>query len=105
MRRGEVRWYEFARPDKQRPVLVLTRDSALEFLREVTVAPLTSTIRDIPTEVALSRADGLPRDCAVNLDHLQTVPAARLGALVTSLDHKRMREVEAALAFALGFEG
>ena len=58
MRRGEVRWYVFARPDKRRPVLLLTRDSALELLGEVTVAPITSTIREIPSEVQLTAADG-----------------------------------------------
>ena len=57
MRRGEIRWYRFARPDKRRPVLILTRDSALEFLQEVTVAPVRSTIRDIPSEVVLTAAD------------------------------------------------
>jgi len=67
MRRGEVRWYRFSRPDKRRPVLVLTRDSAVEFLGEVTVAPVTSTVRDIPSEVVLTSGDGMPRDCAINL--------------------------------------
>ena len=73
MKRGEVRWYQFSRPDRKRPVVILTRDSALEFLGEVTVAPITTTIRDIPTEVLLTKADGMLRDCAVNLDHIQTV--------------------------------
>jgi mRNA interferase MazF len=104
LKRGEVRWYEFARPDKRRPVLVLTRDSALDFLGEVTVAPLTSTIRDIPSEVVLRAADGVPRDCAVNLDHLQTVARGRLGPVVTRLPSERMAEVGRALLFALGFD-
>ena len=73
MKRGEIRWYKFHPPDKKRPVLILTRDSILEYLDEVTIAPVTSTIRDIPSEVALSEDDGMPRDCAVNCDHLQTV--------------------------------
>jgi mRNA interferase MazF len=103
MRRSEIRWYRFARPDKKRPVLVLTRDSALEFLNEVTVAPVTSTIRDIPSEVMLTSADGVPRACAVNLDHIQTVPRARLGGLIATLSDSRMSEVRAAAAFALGF--
>jgi mRNA interferase MazF len=103
MRRGEVRWYTFARPDKRRPVLVLTRDSALEFLGEVTIAPITTTIRDIPSEVALSAADGVARPCAVNLDHVQTVTRAKLGALVTTLSSRKMAEVRSALLFALGF--
>ncbi len=103
MRRGEVRWYRFSRPDKKRPVLVLTRDSALEFLGEVTVAPVTSTIRDIPTEVVLTREDGMPRECAINLDHVQTVPRVNLGGVVATLGSRRMSEVRSALLFALGF--
>jgi mRNA interferase MazF len=103
MRRGEIRWYRFSRPDKRRPVLVLTRDSALEYLGEVTVAPITSTVRGIPSEVALGPADGVPRECAVNLDHLQTVAKKRVGPLVTTLPSARMEEVRSALLFALGF--
>jgi mRNA interferase MazF len=103
VRRGEIRWYRFTRPDKKRPVLVLTRDSALDFLDEVMVAPVTSTVRDIPTEVQLGAADGLPRDCAVNLDHVQTVSKARLGAVVATLGAGRLTEVRAALLFAVGF--
>ena len=103
MKRGEVRWYRFSRPDKKRPVLLLTRDSALEFLGEVTIAPVTSTIRAIPSEVVLTAEDGMPRDCAINLDHVQTVSKARLGGLITALGPKRMSEVRSALLFALGF--
>jgi mRNA interferase MazF len=104
MRRGEIRWYRFAAPDKKRPVLVLSRDSAIGFLGEVTIAPITSTIRDIPSEVRLTPADGVPRDCAANLDHVQTVPKALIGALIASLTASRMTEVRAALLFALGFD-
>jgi len=103
MKRGEVRWYKFSRPDKDRPIVVLTRDSALEFLGEVTVAPITSTIRDIPTEVLLTREDGMPRDCAVNLDHIQTVSKGKIGPLITTLSSEKMSELRSALLFALGF--
>jgi len=103
MKRGEVRWYVFSRPDKKRPVLILTRDSALEFLGEVTVAPITSTIRDIPSEVLLTNADGMPRDCAVNLDHVQTVSKGKIGSLITTLSTVRMEQVRSSLVFALGF--
>ena len=103
MKRGEVRWYVFSRPDKKRPVLILTRDSALEFLGEVTVAPITSTIRDIPSEVLLTNADGMPRDSAVNLDHLQTVSKGKIGSLITTLSTGKMQEVRLSLFFALGF--
>jgi len=103
MRRGEVRWYRFASPDKRRPVVILTRDAIVEHLGEVTVAPITSTIRDIPSEVPLGRTDGMPRECAVNLDHLQTVGKGCLEGLVTTLSAQRMDEVRRALLFALGW--
>ena len=103
MQRGEVRWYRFASPDKKRPVLILTRDSILESLGEVTIAPVTTTIRDIPSEVVLTPDDGMPRDCAVNLDHVQTVSRVKLGAVVTTLGPRKMSEVRSALLFALGF--
>ena len=104
MNRGEVRWYKFERPDKGRPVVVLTRDSILPYLGEVTIAPVTSTIRDIPSEVLLGKVDGMPRACAVNCDHLQTVAQARIGALVTALSPTRMREIRSAISFALALD-
>ncbi len=103
MKRGEVRWYKFAKPDKNRPVVILTRDSALEFLGEVTIAPITSTIRDIPTEVLLTKEDGMPRDCAVNLDHIQTVSKGKIGPLITTLSSTKVSELRSALPFAFGF--
>ena len=103
MRRGEVRWYRFAQPDKRRPVVVLTRGSIIEYLGEVTVAPVTSTIRDIPSEVLLSPLDGMPGDCAINLDHVQTVSKGRVGALITTLSADKMVQIRQALLFALGF--
>jgi mRNA interferase MazF len=101
MKHGEVRWYKFTKPDKQRPVLILTRDSVLEYLGEVTVAPITTTVRDIPSEVFLSRDDGMPRDCAVNCDHLQTVSKTKIGAMITCLPSARLAEVGRAIRFAL----
>ena len=101
MKRAEIRWYAFKRPDKRRPVLILTRDSILEYLDEVTVAPVTSTIRDIPSEVLLSRDDGMPRDSAVNCDHIQTVSKAKVGALITRASMAKMEQVSRAIRFAL----
>jgi mRNA interferase MazF len=100
--RGEIHLYRFAPPDKQRPVLVLTRDSAIGHLTTVTVAPITSTIRGVPSEVVLDVSDGMKRPCAVNLHHAVTVARARLGRRVASLSTERMREVCAALRFSLG---
>ena len=70
---SKTNWYTFKAPDKKRPVLILTRDSILDVLGEVTIAPITSTIRHIPSEVILTSDDGLPKTCAINLDHVQTV--------------------------------
>ena len=103
MKRGEVRWYRFAKPDKRRPVVILTRDSILEYLGEVTVAPVTTTVRGIPSEVLIGEPDGLPRDSTINLDHLQTVSRARLEGVIATLSSRKMREVRTALLFALGF--
>jgi mRNA interferase MazF len=102
MKHGEIRWYKFVSPDKKRPVLILTRDSALHYLGEVTIAPVTTTVRDIPSEVFLSKSDGVPRDCAVNCDHLQTVPKSKIGSLIASLPPSKMIDVGRAIRFALG---
>ncbi|MBW1812979.1 MAG: type II toxin-antitoxin system PemK/MazF family toxin [Deltaproteobacteria bacterium] len=101
MKHGEIHWYKFAHPDKKRPVLILTRNSVLEYLGEITIAPITSTVRNIPSEVSLSKADGMPRDCAVNCDHLQTVSKMKVGSLITSLPQVKMAEVGQAIRFAL----
>jgi len=101
MKRGEIRWYKFAHPDKKRPVLILTRDCVLEYLGEVTIAPVTRTVRDIPSEVFLSRTDGMPHDCAVNCDHVQTVSKAKIGSLITTLPQAKMLAVGKAVRFAL----
>ena len=101
MKHGEIRWYKFGGPDKKRPVVILTRDSVLKYLGEVTIAPITSTVRDIPSEVFLSKDDGMFRDCAVNCDHLQTVSKGKIGALITALPPERMGAVGRAIRFAL----
>jgi mRNA interferase MazF len=103
--RGDVCWYTFKAPDKKRPVLVLTRDSAIAILHSVTVAPVTSTIRSIPTEVVLTAEDGLPNTCAVNFDNLQTVPKGNVGSRIARLTAAKMQEAGAALSFALGLDG
>jgi mRNA interferase MazF len=101
MKRGEIRWYKFQQPDKKRPVLILTRNSVLEYLGEVTIVPITSTIRDIPSEVYLSPYDGLPQECAINCDHIQTVSKGRIGSLITTLSSDKLKQVSNAIHFAL----
>lgn len=101
MNRGDVCWYTFKTPDKKRPVLILTRDSAIGVLNSVTIAPITSTIRSIPTELVLTEEDGLPQTCAANFDNLQTVLKSQIGDRITQLSRRRMKEAAAAISFAL----
>lgn len=100
--RGDVHLCRFAPPDKQRPVLVITRDSALGHLSTVTVAPITSTIRGVPSEVVLDTDDGMKGRCAVNLHNVVTISQERVGRRVARLGSERMREVCAALRFSVG---
>jgi mRNA interferase MazF len=100
--RGEVRLYNFAAPDKKRPVVVLTRSSAIVYLSTVTVAPITSTVRGVPSEVVLNEEDGMKVSCAVNLHNAVTVSQDRLGKRVAQLSSQRMSEICAALRFSLG---
>ena len=86
---------------EKRPVLILTRDSVIEYLCEVTIAPVTTTVRSIPSEVCLSKADGMPRNCAVNCDHLQTVSKSKIGSVITILNYEKLLEVGKAIQFAL----
>lgn len=100
--RGDVRLYNFSPPDKNRPVVVLTRDSAIAYLRTVTVAPITTTIRGVPSEVLLNEEDGMKTPCAVNLHNPVTVTQEKLGRRVAQLSSLRMHQICAALRFSLG---
>jgi mRNA interferase MazF len=104
MNRGDVCWYSFKPPDKRRPVLIMTRNSAIGVLNSVTIAPISSTIRNIPTEVVLTEADGMPSACAANFDNLQTVPKSNIGDRITRLTSRRMKEATAAISFALALD-
>lgn len=103
--RGEIRLYRFGPPDKERPVLILTRGTAVPYLANVTVAPISSTIRGVPSEVVLDTDDGMKGPCAINLHNIVTVARAGLGRRVAGLGEDRMREVCGAIAFALHCEG
>jgi mRNA interferase MazF len=105
MRQGDVCWYSFRAPDKRRPVLIVTRNSAVPYLTSLTVAQITSTIRNVPSEVMLTPADdGVFEECVVNAYNLHTVPKSQVGELITQLSFERMREVRVAIEFALGFD-
>ena len=103
--RGEIWMYEFRAPDKQRPVLVLTRPEVIELLHTVMVAPVTSTVRGAPSEVIVGPDEGLKHSSAINLDHVQTIERSRLSRYVGSLGPAQMQRVCRALAIATGCAG
>ena len=103
--RGEIRLYQFDAPDKTRPVLILTRGSAIDYLSRLTIAPITSTIRGVPSEVTLGPEDGMKQPCAINLHNVITVGKNGIGRRIAELGTARMHEVCRALAFALGCDG
>ncbi len=100
--RGEIWMYAFGRPDKQRPVVVLTRPEVIPLLHTVMVAPITSTIRGAPSEVIVGISEGLKHESAINLDHVQTVDKAKLKRRLGSVSSRKMREVCRALGIAVG---
>ena len=104
LERADVRLLRLPHPDKERPVVVLTRNSSLEFLNTVTVAPITSTIRGVRSEVRLDIEDGMKGPCAVNGHNLATVQKDLMGRRVARLSEARMRELAVAISFALGFD-
>jgi mRNA interferase MazF len=99
--RGDICWIETPE-EGRRPALILTRAEAIPVMRKVTVAFLTRTIREIPTEVRLGIEDGMPQECVANLDNLRQVSRSLLGEPIANLSGKRMREVCEALAIATG---
>ena len=100
IRRGEIWLFSFSRPDKPRPVLVLTRPEVIGLLHTVMVAPVTSVIRGAPSEVIVGVEEGLKKDSAVNLDHVQTVEKTRLKTFVGTVGPEKMNAVCRALAVA-----
>jgi mRNA interferase MazF len=98
---GEVWWCEFAEAGR-RPVIVLSRDAAIPRLRRALVAPCTTTIRGLASEVILEPSeDPIPRPCAVNLDSVESVSIAVLVSRLGRLANVRMRQICAALAVAV----
>ena len=104
MKRGEIWWAELEPPAGRRPVLLLSRDEAYAIRELVIVAPVTTRIRHIPSEVPLGPEDGLPKPCVVNLDTISTIAKATLRDKLTTLSPEKLKAVEIALHFALGFE-
>jgi mRNA interferase MazF len=103
MIQGDICYHTFKTPDKRRPVLILTRNHAIPHLTWITIAPITTTTRDLPTEVWLDETDGMSEVCAVNLDNLQTVQVEKLGKVITHLSETKMQEVFEAIKYAFNF--
>jgi mRNA interferase MazF len=97
--------YRFASPDKRRPVLVISREDAIRVLSTVMVAPVTTTIHGLPSEVVVGTAEGLKHPSAVNLDHVQTISRMRLTRYIGHVGGEKMRAVCRALAIAAGCAG
>ena len=95
---GEIWWAETEQ--KRRPVLVVTRSEAVPVLTGIVVAPVTRTIRDIPTEIDLGEAEGLPVDCAASFDNLQRIRRSALAERVGDLGPRRQRICAALRALA-----
>ena len=102
MQRGEVWWADLPAPAGRRPVVLLSRNEAYAVRELVTVAPITTRVRRIPTEVPLGPAEGLPKACVVNLDTITTIPRRPLTQPVGPLLPDKLAAVERALMFALG---
>ena len=99
LRQGEIWWANLPAPAGRRPVLLLTRTDAVEHMANVTVAPLTRTIRDIESEVVLSAEHGVPSLCAISLDNIVTIPKKMLDRRIVALGREAMEGVFDAVRF------
>ncbi len=100
--RGDIWLYEFKAPNKRRPVLVLARQEAIEVLPAIMVAPISSTVRGLPSEVLLDERAGLDHQSAVMLDSVQCVEKRRLRHFIGSVTTTQLRQVCEALEVAVG---
>ena len=104
MIQGDIYTYKFGEPNKSRPVLILTRTDLISQLNVVTIAEITTTLRDNDSEVWLDESDGMRENCAINLTNIQTVAKSKMGSHITHLSAVRMREVREAIEFIFNFK-
>ena len=104
MKRGEIWWADLPLSTGHRPVVLISRDEAYIHRDFVTVAPVSRRVRAIPAEVPLGPEDGLPRNCAANLDSMTTIPKNLLQRYITNLGSSKMQAVDSAIHFAMGLE-
>jgi mRNA interferase MazF len=102
VKRGEVWWVNFPAPTGRRPAVLVSRNEAYEMRTRITVVPITRTRRDIPTEVQVGRAEGLPKDGVANADDVITVPQRLIADYAGALDAAGVAALNRALSFALG---
>ncbi|HEY3233362.1 MAG TPA: type II toxin-antitoxin system PemK/MazF family toxin [Polyangiaceae bacterium] len=103
MKQYEIRWARLPEPVGVRPLLLLSRATAYDYLAKVLTAEVTTRIRGIPQEVRFGLRDGVPKPCAANLDNIQLVRIRSLGQLITVLRPERIVEVKRALGHALSW--
>jgi mRNA interferase MazF len=103
--RGDIRWFRFSTPDKRRPVLLLGNEDVLSSLSEVPVIPLSTQIRNLPWEVLLGAADGLPGPCTLKPEWIKCVDRTLIGPWISTIHESRWGEVKEALLLVLGFRG
>jgi len=104
VRQFEIWWADLPAPAGRRPVLLLSRNDAYQYLSKFIVAEITTTIRAIPVEVQLGRREGLPEPCVANLDNIRTVARLRLDSRAGALARSRHWEVKRALGYALAWD-
>jgi len=104
MKRGEVWWADLSEPQGRRPVVLISRNEAYSKRLQVTIAPLTTRIRNLPVEVFIGVSDGVPKDCVVNLDMITTVEKQFLLKKICELSDDKIHEINKAIYFALGLD-
>jgi mRNA interferase MazF len=104
LNRGDIWWADLPPPGGRRPVVLLSRSAAYAIRELITVAPVSRTIRGIPVEVPLGTEDGLPVNCAANLDSITTIPKRTLERQISSLRREKVKALDEALIFALSIE-
>ena len=104
MRRGEVWWANQPEPIGRRPVVLLSRDESYKVRNAVTIAQITTTVRNIPVEVYLDKSDGLPKKCVVNLDTITTIRKDLLSERICALKSEKIKQINSAIKFTLSLD-
>ena len=104
MKQYEIWWAELPAPIGRRPVLLLSRNQAYRILKRVTVAEVSTTIRNIPVEVELGLDEGLERTSVANVDNIHALAISRLSSKIGELSDERVWDVERALGYAFDID-